>query len=154
MDDILAGDQGIFLLKWRQKWQLVGPEPHTKHSPLAVAQHTRTPDIWHSWAATPQTGGNPAPRPAGYKSPVALSRKWANSKIIIKIIKKYVNDTAPCPVASGHPREQGMSQSEGRWRHKDFPANAGSRLYCTLHHIYFYIYIFIKIQTEGLGWKG
>ena len=76
------------------------------------------------------------------------SRKWGNSdKTIITILitkKNHVNNPAPCPVAPGHPTEQGMLQSEGRWRRKDFPANAGSRLYCTLHHIYFSLYMFIK----------
>lgn len=119
--------------------QLVGPDPHTEHSSVTVAQHTRAPDIWHSWAAAPQSGGNPAPRPTGYRSPAALGRKWANSKTTtIIIIKKDVNDPAPCPVAPGHPREQGMLQSQGKWRHRDFPANAGSRLYCT-----FASYIFL-----------
>lgn len=122
--------------------RLVGPEPHTKHCPLAVAQHTRAPDIWHSWAAAPQPGGNPAPRPAGYRSPAALSREWANSKtIIIKIIKKVCKRPSTLSCSTRTPKGTRL-QSEGRWRHKDFPANAGSRLYCTLHHIYFYIYIY------------
>lgn len=67
MDDILAGDQGVLLLKWRQKWQglqcgLLGLEPHTEHSLLAVTQHTRAPDIWHSRAATPTIWGQHCPK--------------------------------------------------------------------------------------------
>lgn len=67
--------------------QLVGPEPHSEHSTLTVAQHIRAPDIWHRWAAAPLSGGNPAPRPTGYRSPAALIRKWANSKTTTIIIK-------------------------------------------------------------------
>lgn len=145
-DDILAGDQGVLLLKWRQKWQGLQHGlldlNHTLSTPCSRRTTRRAPDIWHSWAAAPQPGGSPAPRPTGYRSPAALSRKWEIGKTTIIIIKKDVNDPAPCPVAPGHPREQGILQSEGKWRHRDFPANAGSRLYCTLHHIYFYVYIY------------
>lgn len=129
---------------------------------LAITQHTpAAPNIWHGQAAASEGRQHPTTNPAqgagGCSSPAAPSRKWGNSKTIIIIItvmiiitttlitiiiKKNVNDPAPCPVAPGHPREQGMLQAEGRWRHKDFPANTGSRLYCTLHHIYFYIYIY------------
>lgn len=124
----------------------------TAHRARATAQRTTpAPNIWHSQAAAlegrqrPAGLGQPCPGAAGCGSPSAPSRKWGNSKtiiiIMITITKKNVNNPAPCPVPPRHPREQGMLQSQGRWRH-NWPGQCGV---LSLLHFASYIFLYIYL---------
>lgn len=73
MDDILAGDQGVLLLNWRQKWRGLQRGlldlNHTLSTPRSLSQHNRAPDIWHSQAATPTTWGQCCPKASRLQVP-------------------------------------------------------------------------------------
>lgn len=138
------------LLKRRQRqWSgllALNCEPSALRACRAVAQHTSAaPNIWHRRAAAsegrqhPTTMGQPCPRGSGLHFPSSpqqeMGKQQNNNNNNTTNNKKKCKRPSTLSCSTRTPKRTRCLESEGRWRHKDFPANAGSRLYCTLHHI-------------------